>query len=216
VLLLDEPFGALDAKLRKTLRTELTTVQRAVGTTFIFVTHDQEEALEMSDRLAVMDRGRVVQCGRPKDVYEAPDTEFVADFLGLANLLEVTCVEADGVGLAQVRLGEFTVAATRVGEARTGPGRIVIRPERVRLAAAGVSGANCVPAIVDKLVYVGATSQVLVRLAHGPAVHVLLVNDSDHDHLRPGEPVTLSMPPAAVRLLAPAPAPGLTPAPAPA
>ena len=214
VLLLDEPFGALDAKLRKTLRTELTAVQRAVGTTFIFVTHDQEEALEMSDRLAVMDRGKVVQCGRPKDVYEAPDTEFVADFLGLANLLEVTCVEADGASHAQVRLGEFTVAATRVGEARTGPGRIVIRPERVRLEAAGHTGANCVPAIVDKLVYIGATSQVLVRLAHGPAVHVLLVNDSDHEHLRPGEPVTLSMPPAAVRLLSPAPVPAVAAEPA--
>jgi spermidine/putrescine transport system ATP-binding protein len=167
----------------------------------------------MSDRLAVMDRGRVVQCGRPKDVYEAPDTEFVADFLGLTNLLEVTCVEADGSDLAQVRLGEFTVAATRVGAARTGPGRVVIRPERVRLRAAGHAGSNCVPAIIDKLVYVGATSQVLVRLAHGPAVQVLLVNDSDHDHLRPGEPVTLSLPPAAVRLLAPVAVPGLTPEP---
>jgi spermidine/putrescine transport system ATP-binding protein len=214
VLLLDEPFGALDAKLRKALRTELTAVQRAVGTTFIFVTHDQEEALEMSDRLAVMDHGRVVQCGRPKDVYEAPDTEFVADFLGLMNLLEVTCVETGGAGLAQVRLGEFTVAATCASDTRTGPGRIVIRPERVRLQAAGHTGDNCVPAIVDKLVYVGATSQVLVRLAHGPAVHVLLVNDSDHEHLRPGEPVTLLLPPSAVRLLAPAAVPGFAADPA--
>ena len=103
-------------------------------------------------------------------------------------------------------LGEFTVAATPVGEARTGPGRIVIRPERVRLEAAGAAGVNRVPAIVDRLVYVGATSQVLVRLAHGPAVQVMLVNDSDHDHLRAGEPVTLHLPPAAVRLLAPGPA----------
>ena len=197
VLLLDEPFGALDAKLRKTLRAELAAVQRTVGTTFVFVTHDQEEALEISDRIAVMDHGRVVQCGRPRDVYETPDTEFVADFLGLTNLLEVTCLGAE-----TVRLGEFTVAATPVGDPRTGPGRIVIRPERVRLEAAGLAGDNRVPAIVDRLVYIGATSQVLVRLAHGPAVHVMLVNDSDHDHLRPGEPVTLFLPPAAVRLLA--------------
>jgi spermidine/putrescine transport system ATP-binding protein len=207
VLLLDEPFGALDAKLRKTLRAELAAVQRAVGTTFVFVTHDQEEALEISDRIAVMNHGRVVQCGRPKDVYETPDTEFVADFLGLANLLEVTCVEADDTNVAQVRLGEFPVSATPVGDARTGPGRIVVRPERIRLEAAGHTGANRVPAIVDRLVYVGATSQVLVRLAHGPAVQVLLVNDSDHDHLNPGQPVTLFLPPTAVRLLAPEPAP---------
>jgi spermidine/putrescine transport system ATP-binding protein len=202
VLLLDEPFGALDAKLRKALRAELAAVQRTVGTTFVFVTHDQEEALEISDRIAVMDHGRVVQCGRPKDVYEAPDTEFVADFLGLTNLLEVTCLGAENV-----RLGEFTVAATAVGDPRTGPGRIVIRPERVRLEAAGHTGANRVPAIVDRLVYVGATSHVLVRLAHGPAVQVMLVNDSDHDHLKPGEAVTLFLPPAAVRLLAPETAP---------
>ncbi|GIJ73750.1 ABC transporter ATP-binding protein [Virgisporangium ochraceum] len=203
VLLLDEPFGALDAKLRKALRAELTAVQRAVGTTFVFVTHDQEEALEISDRIAVMDHGRVVQCGRPKDVYETPDTEFVADFLGLTNLLEVTCV-----GGPDVRLGEFTVTCTPVGgDVRSGPGRIVIRPERVRLEAAGGTGANRVPAIVDRLVYVGATSQVLVRLPHGPVVQVMLVNDSDHDHLRAGEAVTLHLPPAAVRLLAPEPAP---------
>src|SRR6185503_15924382 len=123
VLLLDEPFGALDAKLRKTLRTELTAVQRAVGTTFIFVTHDQEEALEMSDRLAVMDHGRVVQCGRPKDVYQAPQTEFVADFLGLTNLLDVTCLEVAPGGVAQVRLGEFALTASCMGEADPGEGR---------------------------------------------------------------------------------------------
>jgi spermidine/putrescine transport system ATP-binding protein len=213
VLLLDEPLGALDAKLRKTLRAELTAVQRAVGTTFVFVSHDQEEALEISDRIAVMDRGRVVQCGRPRDVYEAPGTEFVADFLGLANILEVTCVDVGDRGLAQVRLGEFVVTATRAGDARTGPGRIVIRPERVRIEPAGHTGANRVPAIVDRLVYVGATSQVRLRLAHGPAVQVMLVNDADRDHLRPGEPVTLSLPPAAVRLLAAQPGPSPAPEP---
>jgi spermidine/putrescine transport system ATP-binding protein len=203
VLLLDEPLGALDAKLRKTLRAELTTLQREVGTTFIFVTHDQEEALEMSDRLAVMNHGRVVQCGRPKDVYQAPQTEFVADFLGLTNLLDVTCLEVGG-GVAQVRLGEFALTASCMGEAGTGQGRVVIRPERVKLAAqGGDAGSNAVPAIVDNLVYVGATTQVVARLPHGPAVHALVVNDSDVDaeHLRPGAPITLTLPPEALRLL---------------
>ena len=91
VLLLDEPLGALDAKLRKTLRQELTTLHREVGVTFVFVTHDQEEALEMSDRLAVMDRGRVIQAGAPREVYSAPRTAYVADFLGVANMLAVQC-----------------------------------------------------------------------------------------------------------------------------
>src|SRR5688572_29284094 len=140
VLLLDEPFGALDAKLRKALRTELTAVQREVGTTFIFVTHDQEEALEMSDRLAVMNGGQVVQCGRPREVYEAPTTEFVADFLGLANLLEVDAVPGAEAGRVRVRLGEFTLTAT--GEARPGRGVAVIRPERIRLGPAGGQGPN--------------------------------------------------------------------------
>jgi spermidine/putrescine transport system ATP-binding protein len=218
VLLLDEPFGALDAKLRKALRTELTAVQRAVGTTFIFVTHDQEEALEMSDRLAVLDAGRIVQHGTPKEVYQAPRTEFVADFLGLANLLEVTCLGPGGDGSAAVKLGEFALAATCAGTPPAGPGRVVIRPERVRVtagpaagpaagSAAGyaadtaANGTNTLPAIVDKLVYVGATTQVVVRLAHGPAVHALLVNDSDHEHLSPGTAVALTLPPDALRLL---------------
>ena len=201
VLLLDEPFGALDAKLRKALRTELTALQREVGTTFVFVTHDQEEALEMSDRLAVMDGGRVVQCGRPKDVYEAPGTEFVADFLGLANLLDVTCLELDGGGTGagparRVRPDRYLY---RTRPARRGPGRDP--PGAGTAASPGATGANTVPAIVDNLVYVGATTQVIARLPHGPAVQVLVVNDSDRDDLRPGAPVVAH---AAGRRAAPA------------
>ena len=202
VLLLDEPFGALDAKLRKTLRSELTELQREVGTTFVFVTHDQEEALEMSDRLAVMDGGQVVQCGRPKDVYEAPKTEFIADFLGLANLLDVTCLGPEATGQAQVKLGEFGLTATCTADAAGhGAGRVVIRPERVRLSPAGGNGTNTVPAMVDNLVYVGATTQVVARLPHGPAVQALIVNDSVRDDLRPGVAVSVTFPVDALRLL---------------
>ena len=96
VLLLDEPLGALDAKLRHSLRAELTSLQREVGITFVFVTHDQEEALEMSNRLAVMDGGRIMQLGTPQEVYQEPLTEFVADFLGVANLLDVECLPGSG------------------------------------------------------------------------------------------------------------------------
>ena len=89
MLLLDEPLGALDAKLRHSLRAQLTELQRRVGITFVFVTHDQEEALEMSDRLAVMSKGQIMQLGAPRDIYQFPQSEFVADFLGVANLMDV-------------------------------------------------------------------------------------------------------------------------------
>jgi spermidine/putrescine transport system ATP-binding protein len=202
VLLLDEPFGALDAKLRKALRSDLTELQRAVGTTFIFVTHDQEEALEMSDRLAVMDAGRVVQCGTPRQLYEAPRTRFVADFLGVANLLEVTCLSQPEPGRAAVRLGGVALTATCSGSVTPGPGMAVIRPERVRVGPAGPGdGANLVPAVVDGRTYVGATTLVSARLRDGPEIKALVVNDSERDDLRPGAQVTLTLPPDALRLL---------------
>jgi spermidine/putrescine transport system ATP-binding protein len=201
VLLLDEPLAALDAKLRKALRAELTALHAQVGTTFILVTHDQEEALEMADRLAVLDQGRVMQCGRPKEVYEEPATEFVADFLGLANLLDVTCLQPPTNGRAEVRLGEFALTALCNGPAAVGTGRVVIRPERVRLAPPGSDAPNCIPAIVDNVVYVGATTQVRLRLPHGPAVQALLVNDDSREELRPGCAVTVGLPTEALRLL---------------
>jgi ABC-type Fe3+/spermidine/putrescine transport system ATPase subunit len=200
VLLLDEPFGALDAKLRKVLRTELIQVQRAVGTTFIFVTHDQEEALELSDRIAVMDGGRVVQCGTPRELYEAPRTRFVADFLGVANLLPVTCEAQPEPGRAAVRLGDLALTATCSGPVTPGPGVAVIRPERVRVGPAG-PGANVVPAIVDTRTYVGATTLVTARLKDGSEVKALVVNDSARDDLEPGSAVSLTLPVDALHLL---------------
>ena len=109
VLLLDEPLGALDAKLRHALRAQLTELQRRVGITFVFVTHDQEEALEMSDRLAVMSKGHIIQIGAPREIYQFPRSEFVADFLGVANLLDVQVTTTGGVG--PIKLGEFTLDA---------------------------------------------------------------------------------------------------------
>src|SRR3954465_2465231 len=148
VLLLDEPLGALDAKLRHSLRAELTGLQREVGITFVFVTHDQEEALEMSNRLVVMDGGRIMQLGTPEEVYRDPLTEFVADFLGVANLLDIEC--GPGSGLSRpIRFGEFALEAHALPGHEPGPGRAVIRPECVELAAAGLTGANRVPGMVD-------------------------------------------------------------------
>ena len=134
VLLLDEPLGALDAKLRKALQTELTNLQHEVGITFVYVTHDQEEALTMSDRLAVMDHGHVEQVGTPDEVYEEPLTAYVADFLGVANLLEADCTRSNGTG--RITLGSFSLAAIAGDQSCTGPVKVVIRPERVRVAEA--------------------------------------------------------------------------------
>src|SRR5205085_6450038 len=111
VLLLDEPLGALDAKLRKALQIELKALQEEVGITFIYVTHDQEEALTMSDRIAVMAAGRVVQVGTPHEVYEDPATTYVADFLGVSNLMAGTAEGSDGGGRCRVRLGDFEIVA---------------------------------------------------------------------------------------------------------
>ena len=206
VLLLDEPLGALDAKLRKSLRQELVAIQREVGITFVFVTHDQEEALELSDRLAVMNGGRIIQCGTPRDVYEAPQTEFVADFLGVANLLHVKCGDPRGLGLRIVTLGSFELVATCAHQDGVhSTGTVVIRPERLQIATAGPSGTNQVPAMVDRLVYLGPITQVVVRLPHGPQLQVLLANDTGAEVYVPGTPVTLTFPADALRLLTPAP-----------
>src|SRR5579862_4985361 len=112
VVLLDEPLGALDAKIRRTLQVELKALQEDVGLTFIYVTHDQEEALTMSDRLAVMNAGRIEQLGPPKTVYEEPETTFVADFLGISNLMNGVA-QAGGADHSRVRVGEFELVAQR-------------------------------------------------------------------------------------------------------
>ncbi len=126
VLLLDEPLGALDAKLRKALQIELKALQQQVGITFVYVTHDQEEALTMSDRIAVMADGKVEQIGPPQEVYEAPETVFVADFLGVSNLMDAEAV--GGANICRLMVGDFELDAlrarpTHAGRARSRSGR---------------------------------------------------------------------------------------------
>jgi spermidine/putrescine transport system ATP-binding protein len=201
VLLLDEPLGALDAKLRHSLRAELTTLQREVGITFVFVTHDQEEALEMSNRLAVMDDGRVMQLGTPEEVYQEPLTEFVADFLGVANLFDIECLSGSGL-TRSVRFGEFTLEAQAPAGRDPGPGRAVIRPECVELAEPGLTGANRLPGMIDRTVFLGSTTQVLVRLPQGAVVQSLVTNSSMRNSLATGQPVTVELPSQSLRVLA--------------
>jgi spermidine/putrescine transport system ATP-binding protein len=204
VLLLDEPLGALDAKLRHSLRAELTGLQREIGITFVFVTHDQEEALEMSNRLVVMDGGRIMQLGSPEEVYREPLTEFVADFLGVANLLDVECGTGTG-SVRSVRYGEFTFDAQAPPGHPDGPARAVIRPESVELLEAGLTGTNRVPGMVDRTVFLGSTTQVLVRLPQGAVVQALVTNQAGSAAFTTGQPVTVCLPPDALRVLAATP-----------
>jgi spermidine/putrescine transport system ATP-binding protein len=196
-LLLDEPLGALDAKLRRALQVELKALQQQVGITFVYVTHDQEEALTMSDRMAVMSDGRVEQLGTPRDVYEEPATAYVADFLGVSNLMN-----ANAQGAGRVRLGDFELRAEQGDVSATGACKLVIRPERVRLERQGSTGENRVPALVDRLVYLGPSTKVLLRLAHGDAIETLVQNQGDAPVFGQGDPVTVCFPAEALRVLA--------------
>ncbi len=200
VLLLDEPLGALDAKLRKALQIELKALQEQVGITFIYVTHDQEEALTMSDRIAVMSNGRVEQVGPPQDVYEEPTTTFVADFLGVSNLMTVTAHGAS-TGRCKLSLGEFELYASNGDPSTTGETRMVIRPERVRLEAHGSTGENRIPGMVERVVYLGNANQVIVGLAPGQRIQALVQNTGDEPAYRQGDPVRAYMPADALRVL---------------
>jgi len=208
VLLLDEPLGALDAKIRRQLRVELKALQEEVGTTFIFVTHDQEEALSMSDRIAVMHEGKVDQVGTPREIYEGPATLFVADFLGVANVMDVEVVGADGQG-CRLRVGERELRA-ECDFIGAGAAAAVVRPERLRVMAHDQTGENCIPGMIDRTIYVGSNLQVMVRLANGGLLQASVPNDGvDLDSHEQGSPVSVHVPPDALRVLAPS---GVTPA----
>ncbi|MHB1834396.1 MAG: ABC transporter ATP-binding protein, partial [Solirubrobacteraceae bacterium] len=163
VLLLDEPLGALDAKLRRTLQVELNALQKQVGITFLYVTHDQEEALTMSDRLAVMSHGKIAQLGSPEQVYSEPADAYVADFLGVSNLMDAT-VEPSGGGPCRIRLGDFVLGAEAGDLGATGKVKVAIRPERIHVHAQDQTGANRMPGMVERLVFLGSTTQIFLRL----------------------------------------------------
>ena len=198
VLLLDEPLGALDAKLRRSLKVELKALQERVGITFLYVTHDQEEALTMSDRLAVMNAGRIVQIGTPRQVYEEPADTYVADFLGAANLMEIEVVSRPGA----LRLGDSALTSQRCEAAVRGTAHAVIRPERVRIEEHGSAGENRVPAMVERVVFLGSATQVMLRLAPGVPLQALMQNDGARPDLAQGTPVHVYLAPDALRVLA--------------
>jgi spermidine/putrescine transport system ATP-binding protein len=203
VLLLDEPLGALDAKIRKQLRIELKALQEEVGITFVFVTHDQEEALSMSDRVAVMNAGRIEQIGTPAAVYESPGTTFVADFLGVSNLMDAETVDHDHArpGECTVQVGDFKLRAGCGDLSARGTVKIVARPERLELLGHGSERENCLPGMVERTVYVGASLQVMVRLATGAQLQASIANTGDAAGYAQGTPVSVHVPPGALRVL---------------
>ena len=201
VLLLDEPLGALDAKLRKALQIELKSLQQEVGITFLYVTHDQEEALTMSDRLAVMNVGHIEQIGAPQDVYENPETLYVADFLGVSNLMQATIVSA-GTSACSVALDGYELETRGTDRDVTGEAKIVIRPERIELEDHGsASGPNRIPAMVERVVYAGSEIQVIVRAATGESLQALVQNTGGGIPYEQGTPVQLHLPVDALRVL---------------
>jgi len=195
VLLLDEPLSALDLKLRTEMQLELKRLQHEVGVTFVFVTHDQHEALTMSDRIAVMRSGHILQVGTPEEIYEHPAARFVADFIGETNLLDAT-----RIGTARFRLASGVELET----AEPGPSdehvTLVIRPERALLAPVG---GVALSARVEQVVYVGSDTIYLVVLEGGLRFRVREQNrDGPRSRARAGDAVGIVLPPTAIRVLA--------------
>jgi spermidine/putrescine transport system ATP-binding protein len=208
VLLLDEPLGALDARLRKNLQVELKTLQAELGVTFVFVTHDQEEALTMSDRIAVMNNGQVEQAGAPREVYEEPATVFVADFLGVSNLLDAEAVGPDGSGCT-VRVGDRTFRAQTGAVDARGDVRVMIRPERIVIEPHGGAESEHLPGIIERSVFLGGSHEVHIRVLGGELVKATVSNDGTHEAgaLESGSAVSLRLPPESLRVLRPSAAP---------
>jgi spermidine/putrescine transport system ATP-binding protein len=168
VLLLDEPLGALDLKLRKTMQLELKALQERVGITFIYVTHDQEEALTMSDRIAVMDKGVALQVGPPEEIYERPKTRFVADFIGETNFLDGTVEEISDQSITVSIDGQIPVQAYSETPLAKGQSvSVAIRPEKLQLDDNGT-----VKATVEETIYIGTDTRYIVRLTDNTSVTV--------------------------------------------
>jgi spermidine/putrescine transport system ATP-binding protein len=204
-LLLDEPLGALDVKLRKQLQLELKRVQTELGTTFVYVTHDQEEALGMSDRIAVMSGGLVEQIGPPKEVYEEPQTAFVADFIGSLNALDFRVDALEGeLAVMHVSDGERLVVLSSADSVHGGTAKIAVRPERIRIAAVGDSaplGGSRVTGTIAEIVFLGPVTQFHVDTRAGRIVSYRM-DDDTAARLREQSAVVLTWAPEHAAVLA--------------
>jgi putative spermidine/putrescine transport system ATP-binding protein len=198
VLLLDEPLSALDAKIRVALRKEIRSIQRQLGITTVYVTHDQEEALSLSDRVVVMNEGRIEQLGTPSEIYNFPATPFVASFVGTLNLLPATIVDAAA--------GRLAVAGQEIRAAKpatAGPGgkvTIALRPESVEIGEAG--GSNRLTGQIEDVSFLGSIVRTRVRIADGVTVSLDAFNDPAIAAAAIDETVTIWFPPVAALVLA--------------
>ncbi len=182
VLLLDEPIGALDRKLRAEMQVEIRALQRQVGITTIFVTHDQEEALTIADRIAVMEHGEIVQIGAPREIYERPRSRFVSDFIGVSNVLEGTVVARTAGALVIELASGARVSALPVDGPRAGDRvELAIRPEKIEIAEVAGRAANCLPGTVENVVYLGAVTYYHVQTPDGRLVVMEQNRAARHD-----------------------------------
>ena len=190
VLLLDEPLGALDLKLRKNMQFELKALQRDVGITFIYVTHDQEEAITMADRIAVMNEGVMLQVGTPEEIYEHPETHFVADFIGETNFIPGTLLQRSGDGYGQVELSNAMVIRAQLShtlDSAAGVVTVAIRPERIGIAAPAdapepdADGLTVLDAVLAESQYIGTDTRYSLRLGDDVELVARLQNVSSRD-----------------------------------
>jgi spermidine/putrescine transport system ATP-binding protein len=203
VLLLDEPLGALDLKLRKEMQLELKTLQREVGITFIYVTHDQEEALTMSDRIAVMSKGVVLQIGKPEEIYERPASKYVADFIGETNFLDGV-IKGQNSSIVEIELtgtGVISVESSRTFT-NAQPVTVAVRPEKLRLNLE-IKDGNNLKGHVEDVIYIGTDTHYGVRFAGGQKVRIREQNVTQEYYQlsSPGDEVTVSFTRTSPRVL---------------
>ncbi|HUQ78212.1 MAG TPA: ABC transporter ATP-binding protein [Patescibacteria group bacterium] len=198
VLLLDEPLSALDAKIRVALRKEIRTIQRQLGITTVYVTHDQEEAMSLSDRVVVMSEGRIEQIGPPPEIYNFPATPFVASFVGTLNLLPAAVVDAPGGMVSVAGQSIRTPKAIRTDPDR--PVTVALRPEAVEIGEAG--GANRLTGRVEDVSFLGSIVRTRVRIGDDASVSLDQFNDPALSAAAIGDTVTISFPPEATLVLA--------------
>jgi len=204
LLLLDEPLSSLDAKLRQEMRLELRRIQKQVGITALFVTHDQEEALSLADRVAVMNRGRIEQVGTPVEIYERPRTRFVAGFIGQSNFFEGRVAapgSATGTALLATGEGLRLLADNPLGLAAGEPAVLAVKDQRLRLHAEAPAGAaNVLAATVESVAYLGTAIQYVCR-SNELRMIALIGNDSRHEPIRPGTTLWIDWSPGDAVLL---------------
>jgi spermidine/putrescine transport system ATP-binding protein len=199
-LLLDEPLGALDLKLRQVMQFELKRIQREIGITFVYVTHDQEEALTMSDRIAVMNAGKVEQIGNPIEIYHSPATVFVAGFIGQANLWPATATAVNGATVTADVLGTAVEARCNTTGLVAGPAVVMVRPERLQLSRDRPDGRSAISGTVTDLTFQGPAIRVSLEADGNPVVAHLGPED-DLPAIRPGDQVWASWPAGAACVL---------------